>query len=622
MSDPSQKLVERAMQLQASGRLDEASALYRKLLAKMPGHPDLHHLYGLVLTQRKDFSTAEKHLRQSLALRPDTPPYLNSLGMLYLKSGATSRAEQCLARAMSLAPAYADPVLNLGNLRMSQQRYADAAVLFAKGAELGPNNPVARLNLGNAMKRLGQLEAAAENYRRAVALDPGFAQAHYNLGLVEKMRGCYGEALRAVEAALSRVPDYLAALMLAGEIHEHLGDLEQATRCYQSCIAAQPDHAAAYWGLANLGRYRFTDSETDRMQTLLNQRPTDDDRILLHFALAKALEQQQSYADSFGQLRAGNELQRRQFSYSTEETRDFMARQAQVFTRSRLRAWPQHGLATVRPIFIVGMPRSGTSLVEQILSGHRQVAGGGELETSLQIVHSKLPEMTGKPADEALRVLEPAHLRALGEFYCRQNRSLVESAERFTDKLPFNFALIGMLACLFPEARFVHVHKHPMDACLGCYKQLFTQGQLFSCDLDELGDFYIEYRRIMRHWQEVVPERIINIGYEQLVAEPARVVARLLEFLGLPWQDECLDLESNRRVVRTASAGQVRAGIDASAVDRWRHYAAELQPLADKLRAAGVETWPAVPADQAARPGSVKNRNERVTDEADQQRGE
>lgn len=589
MSDPLQKLVERAMQLQARGSLEDASTLYRKLLAQMPAHPDLHHLYGLVQTQRRDFSSAEKHLKQSLALRPDTPPYLNSLGMLYLKSGATSKAEQCLTRAMSLAPAYADPVLNLGNLRMSQQRYAEAAEQFAKGAELSPDNPVARLNLGNALKRLGQLEAAADSYRHAAALDPGFAQAHYNLGLVEKMRGRYGEALQAAEAALSRVPTYMSALMLAGEIHEHHGELDRATRCYQCCIAAQPDHAAAYWGLANLGSYRFTESETAQMRTLLTQRPADDDRILLHFALAKALEQQQTYAESFEQLRAGNELRRKQFSYSTRETRDFIARQVQVFTRSRLQTWPEHGLAGVRPIFIVGMPRSGTSLVEQILSGHRQVAGGGELETSLQIVHSRLPEMTGKSADEALRVLEPAHLRELGEFYCRQNRALVESAERFTDKLPFNFALIGMLACMFPEAKFVHVHKQPLDACLGCYKQLFTQGQLFSCDLDELGNFYIEYRGIMRHWQEALPERIIDLGYERLVAQPADEVAKLLAFLGLPWQDECLNLENNKRIVRTASAGQVRTGIDPSAVNRWRHYAAELQPLAEKLRAAGIE---------------------------------
>ena len=325
------------------------------------------------------------------------------------------------------------------------------------------------------------------------------------------------------------------------------------------------------------------------MQQAIGHPRSEGDRIFLHFALAKALEQQQEYAESFAHLKAGNQLKREQLTYSIEHDRDFFARQKQVFNESIMQSWPRHGLLAASPLFIVGLPRSGTSLVEQILSGHRQVAGGGELETSMKIVSRKLPAMTGKSADQALLSLEPKHLRPLGEYYLGDNQRLAGTAEYFTDKLPFNFALLGLLACIFPNAKFVHVFKHPLDACLGCFKQLFTRGQLFSYDLQELTDFYIEYARMMQHWKQVVPARICDVSYEQLVTRPVDETRRVLDFLELPWQEDCTDLQKNKRLVKTASAGQVRAGINQLALNRWRHYAAELQPVADRLKAAGCE---------------------------------
>lgn len=589
MSISFQEMLGRAIRLDGQGAFSEASELYRQLLKRAPGQPDLHHLYGVSLLRSQDFAAAEKHIKQSLRIRPDTPPYLNSLGMLYFKSGEARKAEDSLRRAIMLAPEYPDPVLNLGNLRVSQQRYPEAIELFRKGVGLSPNNPVAHLSLGNAYKKTGRLESAANCYREAVRINPAYAQAHYNLGLALMTLGQYPAALQSAQSALSCVPDYTAAHMLAGQIHEHLGNIDQATECYRRCLKSGAGHPAAYWSLANIGRYHFSPSEIDQMQQLLAGQPKDDEKIELHFALAQALEQQDRFPDAFEQLVAGNRLKRKQLDYSAGQNREFLARQKMVFNERTLQSWPAHGLDTVSPLFILGMPRSGTSLVEQILASHSQVAGGGELETSLQIVHAVVPEITGKEPLDALLSLEPAHLRQLGEYYCQQNRPLIDAADYFTDKLPFNFALLGLLACIFPKARFVHVYKHPLDVCLGCYRQLFTQGQLFSFDLDELADFYIEYRRIMQHWQMALPERLVNVSYEQLVASPASEIARLLNALGLPWEDACLDFHANRRVVRTASAGQVRSGIYQSAVSRWKQYQAELQPLATKLRSAGID---------------------------------
>jgi tetratricopeptide (TPR) repeat protein len=589
MSASIEQSINRAIQLHARGRLDEASELCRKLLRQVPTHPDLHHLYGVLLTRSGNFAAAEKHLNQSLQLRPDTPQYLNSLGMLYRKTEAAGGAEQCFQRSMSLAPAYPDPVMNLGNLRAQQERYDEAIALLRKAVALSPGNPAAHLNLGNAYKNTGRLEESADCYRESIRLNPDYALAYYNLALTQKMLGQYTAALESVGIALARLPGHVAAAMLAGEIHEHLGNLEQAQTYYQRCAESPQGFASACWSLANLGTHRFSTAETHRMQQAVRRPGSETDRIFLHFSLAKALEQQREYAESFAQLQAGNQLKRERLTYSIEHDRTFFAQQKQVFNQSIMQAWPRHGLLTASPIFIVGLPRSGTSLVEQILSGHRQVAGGGELETSMRIVSRKLPEMTGKSADQALLSLEPKHLRPLGEYYLSDNQQLARMAEHFTDKLPFNFALLGLLACIFPNAKFVHVFKHPLDACLGCFKQLFTRGQLFSYDLQELTDFYIEYARMMQHWKQAVPGRICDVSYEHLVTNPVEETRRLLAFLGLPWQEDCTDLQRNKRLVKTASAGQVRSGINQFALNRWRHYAAELQPVADRLRAAGCE---------------------------------
>jgi len=456
-----------------------------------------------------------------------------------------------LARAPGLAVIYN----NLGHAHAALGRLEPAVASYRRAIELCPDNPQTLCNWGVALADLGRLGEAEAKFRHAIALDPCCAAAYNNLGLILKEAGRLGEAACAAEEAVRLAPrnpsyyDNLAAVrrFVAGD--PYLTSLEAMA---QDC---------ASFGAA--------------------------ERMHRHFALAKAYDHLGRFDDAFVQLLAANELKRRQIAYDEAATLAGMDRTAELFTSDFMR--PREGLGepAAVPVFIIGMPRSGTTLVEQILASHPEIFGAGELqlfEQAIEAVGDTLPAR--RPLPEAAAAFSAEHFRAVGVRYLDELVPRAPAAARITDKMPANFLFAGLIHLALPNATIIHVVRDPIDTCVSCFSVHFTRGQAHSYDLAELGRYYRHYRALMAHWHRVLPRgRILDVHYEELVGGLEGVARRMIAHCGLPWDARCLDFHRSERPVRTASATQVRQPVHQGAVGRWRRYERFLAPLLAALGA-------------------------------------
>jgi hypothetical protein len=319
------------------------------------------------------------------------------------------------------------------------------------------------------------------------------------------------------------------------------------------------------------------------MKKLETRNISDKSKIYLFFSIAKVLEEQKDFSNAFYYLKKGNDLKRNTINYGSKQTLSLFEQLKFQFDIELLSELVSEKSDALSPIFIIGMPRSGTSLVEQILASHENITGGGELETSLQLLFGELPKLTKVSWQDSLALLNPQIISHLKNIYIEKHAGLVNKTKHFTDKLPFNFALVGFLMIIFPKAKFIHIYKHPLDSCLSCYKQLFTGGQEYSYQLDELASYYQEYVTMMKHWNAINTDNILNVSYEELVELPEENISSILKFLNLPWQEDCLQFQKSKRIVKTASSGQVRQGVYTSSVTRWKNYRKDLLPLIEVL---------------------------------------
>ncbi len=576
-------LMQQVARFQSSREFDKANAAMGLLLEHFPEHPDVHHLYAGLLSSTQEFPVAIEHYKKALQAKPGDAYCWHDLGAAYAAIAQIDDAIASFKTALQFSPDLPEALMNLGALYHKQSHYPEAIDCISRALGTRPNLPAAHLLLGNVYKSAKRFDDAIYSYKQAVTLNPKYYQAFFNLALVLRDTEQLDLALAYCAKALNVKPDYYGALLLSGQLNEHLGDIAAAKEFYNQCMAISPESTEAYWNFANLGGEAFSLSAIEKMQALLSQSMTDDSRVYLLFALAKALEEQRQYSSSFECLQQANSLKSQLLGGDVVDSSLLIESLRTQFDADAMARLSNKGNSTIAPIFIVGIVRSGTSLIEQILASHTEIAGGGELETSLQLLFDELPELTGQDWQASVAQLDADQLHHLAARYCELNRDLVDEKQYFTDKLPFNFAMIGFLSSLFPKARFVHVYKHPLDSCLSCYKQLFTVGQEFSYALDDLADYYQQYQKIMRHWSSLLPDRITHVSYASLVESPRDTIESLLKFLSLPWQDSCLEFHRRTGVVKTASAGQVRQGFHTSSLGRWKHYQQGLAPLSDQL---------------------------------------
>jgi tetratricopeptide (TPR) repeat protein len=474
---------------------------------------------------------------------------------------------------------------DLGAYLSALGRHEDAAARFQQACDLAPAFAVAHNNLGNALAALDRYREATAAYRTAFTLNPNFAEAYANMGSALAELNHPEDALPFFDRALSIQPHLAEAHSKRGHAYVALGHLPDARDAFLRAIALNPERAEYYNGLSHCARLAPDDPHFLAMQALAAKAPSLDqsEQIQLHFALAKAYEDQRRFEPAFAHYCAGNALRRRRMDYDEAATLAKMRRFAPAFGPTTMqRARPRGSLPDV-PIFIVGMPRSGSTLVEQILASHPRVFGGGEL-SYLTEEAERLGGDGGADLIERVGCLTNDDFAEIGERYRRKLQALQPGAPHITDKMPFNFERLGLIRMALPDARILHTRRDPVDTCLSCFAQTFSAGLAFSNDLGDLGRYYRGYADLMAYWRRALPAgSMLEVQYEALVADFEPQARRILEYCGLEWDARCLEFHATRRPVITASAAQVRQPIYQTSSGRAKGYGQLLQPLFEAL---------------------------------------
>jgi tetratricopeptide (TPR) repeat protein len=609
-----------------AGRTDEAIAASRRAIALDPDNAGAHSNLGIALFDQGKFEEALSLYDRAIALQDHFAQAHSNRGNALLRLKRFAEAEPAYRRAIELQPQFADAWNNLGTCVRELKRPEEAETVYRKALELAPHNPDTLDNLALAVKDLDRLDEAADLLRRALvieqnsdtihlhhgtvlldqnkveeavaaagralALNPGNHDTVNLLGRIAFERGDLDGALANYRRALSLKPDLADAYNNMGNVLKELGRLHEAEAAYLEALRLDPDVAGVYVNLADSRKFAPGDPHLAAMEALAENSDglSKTDRMQLDFALGKAYADLKDYPRSFRHLHAGNAAKRATIAYDEDATLALFDDIERVFTPGLIKAKSGGGDPSAAPILVVGMPRSGTTLIEQIIASHPHVYGAGELQELNDVV------LTVRGTDgKAFRypdfvpALDANGVAQIGARYVAELRALVarhgsaddiERMTRITDKMPSNYYFLGLVHLALPNAKIIHSMRDPVDTCVSCFSKLFSAEQNHTYDLAELGRYYARYQRLMAHWRRVLPPgSFLDVRYEDVVADLEGQARRIVAYCGLPWDERCLSFHQTERPVRTASATQVRQPIYRSAVGRWRVYENELEPL-------------------------------------------
>ena len=568
--------------LAAQGNFAEAIGRYERALALIPGHASAHANLGAALVEQGRIADAIAHLERALAVNPNHAEVHNSLGVALAAQGRMAEAITRYQRALALSPGLASAHANLGVALAEQGKLADAISRLEHALTLQPGNPDVHNNLGAALLAQGSIAEAIAHYEEALVLKPDHANAHANLGTALVEQGRITDAMAHLERALVLNPNHADALNTLGNICKHEGRFDDAVAYYGRAIAIRPDFGQAHLNRSEIKSFHRGDAELEALEALAGQDGLSPIKAMnIHFALAKALEDSGDYPRAFEHFRKGNGLKRSQIDYDEVEARKYFRRISAVFDESLLDRLQGAGDPSSVPIFVLGMPRSGSTLIEQILASHPQIHGAGELTEFDKAVNSVL---SAGEFPECAASLDEITLRRIGESYLAGLPALADGKVRTVDKLPGNYLNIGLIRLALPNARIIHTMRDPTDTCVSCYSKLFTFGHHYTYDLAELGRFYRGYSELMTHCRSVIPPgAMLDVSYEDVVDDLEGQARRLIDYCGLAWDDRCIHFHETGRPVKTASSVQVRKPLFRSSLQRWRRYESELAPLLHEL---------------------------------------
>jgi tetratricopeptide (TPR) repeat protein len=574
-----------ALAHQLAGRLNEAERIFQQILAIDARNADSLHLLGTIAHQRGRHEVAAGLIRAAIAINRDYAPYHCHLGTVLQAQDKLDEAEACYKQALALAPDFAEVHSNFGNILLTQGKVDEAAACQERAVALKPDSAEIHCNLGTVRQAQGRLNEAVACYERALALKPGYPTAHNNLGNTLTALDRLEDARAHYQRALVLRPDYAAALNNLGSIFLAQGKFDEAMANFEMAISVRPDYAKVHFNRAEIKSFRPGDPDLAALEALAKREDfSADDAAHIHFALAKALEDIGDYTRAFENLHKGNALKRRQINYDEAALLKYFQRIASVFDGGLLDRFKGQGDPSPVPVFVLGMPRSGSTLIEQILASHPQIYGAGELRTLEKLEAGEVLCAGELPYPECVPKLDGDALRRLGNSYLADLTALQDGKIRVVDKLPGNFLRIGLIRLILPNARIIHTMRDPIDTCVSCYSKLFDSGLYYSYDLGELGRVYRCYAELMAHWRRVLPLGVVlDVAYEDVVNDLEGQARRLIEHCGLPWDDRCLSFQQNSRPVKTASAVQVRQPLFRSSLQRWRRHEAGLAPLLREL---------------------------------------
>ncbi|MCP4024571.1 MAG: tetratricopeptide repeat protein [Desulfobacteraceae bacterium] len=598
-----------------TGRINDAVTSYQKAISLNPDFFMAYYNMGTAFQESQNLVSAIESYNKALSIKPDYFEALVNLGLAFHDSGQFDKAVANYNKAVAINDGVAQVFQNLGNAQNETGSINEAIESYQRALELDPDFVQAHLNLGITFKVSNLLEKAMVCLNQAISIKPDYGEAHYNLGIVLQETGQLEKAVESYQKALSSIPDNAdvhcnlgIALQESGQLdmaiisyqkavairpdfalaHNNLGNafqesglLDRAIEGYRKSLAAAPDFAPAHKYLSYSVKHTEHDNDISAMETLYsNQNISNKDKMFLGFGLGKAFSDLKMFEKSIEFFIEANRLKRISYNYDIEEDQAVFSNIKKTFSSDLFSKHSQYGISDKTPLFIVGMPRSGTTLVEQILATHPLVFGAGELEILEKIAKRFVQDQFSAITPQSIRTVEKEFKKA-GQDYINSIRKISLDAEHITDKLPHNFMQIGLIKLILPGARIIHCKRDPMDTCFSIYKHLFEGKNClkYAYDMTELGQFYKLYLDLMAYWRNTLPHYFYDISYENLVSNQEEETRKLLEFCSLPWDDGCLSFYKTQRPVATASSCQVRQPVYKDSIQLWKRYEDNLSPL-------------------------------------------
>jgi predicted Zn-dependent protease len=569
----------------AAGRGAEAIAVLREAVQRDPKHAHAWRSLGDQLNAAGQEQAAEEAFDRYLALSARHPELIEAADLL--RKGAIAKAERLTREVLKKDPVDVMAIRMLASIGIKVGQLADAGNLLERCLELAPGFHLARHAYAVVLFRRNELEQALEQVEALLKAEPNNPNFLILKGTILVRKGDHLPALELYERLLENYPGQSGAHMNYGHTLKTIGRVDDAINEYRTSIGLRPATGEAYWSLANLKTFHFSDDDIENMRAQIVPEGGDpDDQAHLAFALGKALEDRQRFDESFRYYALGNAVRRQHHRFSAEINVVDTARQIRTLDRNFFEERRGWGCRAPEPIFVVGLPRAGSTLLEQILASHSQVEGTAELPDIIAMSRKLGKKSRKNPASdypEVLATLSEEQVCELGESYMSTTQVQRRGAPFFIDKMPNNFHHIGLIHLILPNAKIIDARRHPMAGCFSCFKQLFARGQTFTYDLTDLGRYYRDYVALMDHWDTVLPGRVHRVQYEEMVADSESEIRRLLEYCGLEFEEQCLRFYETERAVRTPSSEQVRRPIYKEGVEQWRHYEKHLEPLKKAL---------------------------------------
>ncbi len=581
-------------------QLDQAEKCQKRALILDRQFKVALNAMGSIKRERGDPDAAIDFYRRAVTADGDYVEALNNLGALLVMQRRYEEALLHLTRALQLAPGYCAPQCNLGFVLNGLERYTEAFPHFQLALQIRPDYAEAYLGLAEVYQKQQLLPQAESAARQAVALMSGNAEAHSILAAVLAEAGATQQALSHFDQALTISPALPSALLGKGNLCLELGDLKLAEGLFSHALRGESPQRqlAARYHLSQIRKVSADDPNLAALEAAVElEGLTQNEQRYLHFALGKSYDDTGRYDLAMRHFLQGCALKRKTLHYDAAADAQTFTDTMAMFSEENIRRWQGAGyeskLDANLPIFVLGMPRSGTTLVEQIIASHAEVFGAGELPDLLQMLNRPIagnPDQNGqKNFPQCMAGVSHQQIAAWGAEYVAGLRQHYPAASHpgvrhITDKMPSNFFAVGLIQVMLPNAKIIHVRRNPIDTCLSCFTRLFSHGQEYSYDLAELGQYYAGYERLMQHWRTVLPEgAFFEVQYEDIVADMETQARRMITYCGLEWDAACQDFHKTRRTIRTASVTQVRQPIYNSSVGRWHHYQEHLVPLLQAL---------------------------------------